>query len=167
MNLTKNPFSSIAIFIVIISSSTQRITINGNKIQKRKCSGLSVLTVIKIVQRPSSIVHRPTSIIHHPSSIVHRPGFSTCPVRQRDLLLRRDDITFRLHYRTFRQHVSTPLPSKPPSNRGKTSTELPDYHNAVKEPKITRLMFRRLAYPNLSSLFLLCHRRKTMKFDVY
>ena len=59
--------------------------------------------------------------------------------RQHRLLLRRDDITFRLHYRTFiRQHVLTPLPSKPPSNRGKTSAELPDDHHAVKGSKITR-----------------------------
>ena len=56
MNLTKNPFSSIAIFIVIIHGSTQQNTVNGNKIQERKCAGLSVLTVIKVVQRPSSIV---------------------------------------------------------------------------------------------------------------
>ena len=58
--------------------------------------------------------------------------------REHRLLLCRDDITFRLHYRTFRQHVLTPLPSKPPSNRGKTSAELPDDHHAVKGSKITR-----------------------------
>ena len=58
--------------------------------------------------------------------------------REHRLLLRHDDITFRLHYRTFRQHVLTPLPSKPPSNRGKTSAELPDDHHAVKGSKITR-----------------------------
>ena len=58
--------------------------------------------------------------------------------RQHRLLLRRDDITFRLHYRTFRQHVLTPLPSEPSSNRGKTSAELPDDHHAVKGSKITR-----------------------------
>ena len=58
--------------------------------------------------------------------------------RQHRLSLCRDDITFRLHYRTFRQHVLTPLPSKPPSNRGKTSAELPDDHHAVKGSKITR-----------------------------
>ena len=61
----ENPFSSIAIFI-IINSGTQRNTINGNKIQERLCADLSVLTVIKIV--------------HRPSPIVHRPGFSTCPL---------------------------------------------------------------------------------------
>ena len=54
VNLMENPFSSIAIFIVIISSSTQQNTINGNKIQERKCAGLSFLTVIKIVHRPCS-----------------------------------------------------------------------------------------------------------------
>ena len=58
--------------------------------------------------------------------------------RQHRLLLCRDDILFRLHYRTFRQHVLTPLPSKPPSNRGKMSAELPDDHHAVKGSKITR-----------------------------
>lgn len=40
--------------------------------------------------------------------------------RQHCLSLR-DDITFRLHYTVFRPHVSTPLPSNSPSNRGKTS----------------------------------------------
>ena len=44
----ENPFSSIALFIVIISSSTQQNTINRNKMQERKWAGLSVLTVIKI-----------------------------------------------------------------------------------------------------------------------
>jgi hypothetical protein len=48
-----------------------------------------------------------------------------------------NDITFRLHYRTFRLQ-SRPLPSKTILIRSKTSSELPDYRHAVKASKMTR-----------------------------
>ena len=45
------------IYCYIISNSAQRNTINGNKIQERKCADLSVLTVIRIVHllKPRSL----------------------------------------------------------------------------------------------------------------
>ena len=62
--------------------------------------------------------------------------------RQHRLLLCRDDITFRLHYGTFRQHILTRLPSKLPDRiAAKHHLNFLDCHHAgskVKGSKITR-----------------------------